>query len=204
LADLARVEGVVLIVIDTFHSLFLTEDVNDYASVNAGMLLLERLAERSEAHVTFSHHARKGRTQEPDPEEALGSQAFRGKVDAIFFYSERTEPDQPTYYTLRAWSRDGPEIPETTIRLQEDAKGYPWPTLGLKRAEVSHHRIKGRVLDYVAAQPEPPLQEDVIREVQGSTTDVRKAIGELVDAGRLDREGEGKKNDPYHLRVPAR
>ncbi|GAG52747.1 unnamed protein product, partial [marine sediment metagenome] len=163
-----------------------------------------KLAEDTGAHVAISHHNRKGKVGEiPDPEDALGSQAFRGSVDAFATYVKRQDdPDQPAYFTVTILGRDGRELGETHSRLVQELGlgGFAWPVLGSTRSEVRTRDVRARILETLE-NGEAIERKDLLKAIPGKASDVLDAIESLVRADKIERSGKGKRGDPYMFRA---
>jgi hypothetical protein len=191
-AMLATVDPV-FVVVDTLQHLLGVPDLNDYARVVSALAPVLGLVRERRTHLQLVHHAGKGERIGFDA--ILGSTGILGTVDVAMLV-RRHEDHTRTITTLQ---RQGIDLAESVLTL--DGRGEP--QLGPVRAEYEQQQLDGRVLAWLAGQPEPVTREDVELHVEGRAADVRAALYRQRDTGRVARTGKGAKGDPYLYACPA-
>ena len=176
-----------LVIIDPLFRFTRVADANDYAQMTTALEPLLRLSRDSGVCVLFTHHSNKGRGWDGD--ETLGSTAIFGAVDTLLSI-RRTD----RYRTIYSRQRYGKDLEETVIRL-DDAGA--WVEVGGSRTEVDKRETGEAILQYLRTQDEPVGEPDITDNVEARTTLIRSALRSLVAAGKVKRQGSGRKADPF-------
>jgi hypothetical protein len=186
LREIVKTYEPVLIIIDPWHRFTRVRDVNDYAAVYNAMEPLVSLARESGAHLTFTHHGRKGGGSNGDG--VLGSTALFGSVDTLI-EMRRTEHHR----TISSIQRYGVDMPESIVDMDPATFRI---SLGGTRQEADAHETGEEILQWLGDRA--PVDEPTIRDsVAGRTSVIVEALRQLVQSGRVQRVGDGKKGSPY-------
>lgn len=149
------------------------------------------LARETGTHVLCVHHEGKGDRQGGDA--ILGSTAIFGAVDTAISL-KRSE----RYRTISSTQRYGLDLEETTLRFDPTTRII---TLGETREAEEGARIGEEILAYLEAKGAPMTEADIDNGVEGKTRIRRKALRDLVAAGRIRRSGRGGKSAPFRYAV---
>ena len=187
LEEMIEDERPVLVVVDTLAHLLRVRDLNDYAEVTRRMQPLLALTRQSKAHLLFLHHSRKGGGSHGA--EALGSTALTGLVDVIVSLKRGEH-----YRSISSTQRHGKPIEDLVLSM--DPETGIIETAGTK-AEVDIQTTGEEILAFLEEQEEPVTRQDIESHIEGRTKAIRGALKRLVEQGKIDRSGAGKKNDPY-------
>jgi AAA domain len=186
LREIVKTHEPVLIIIDPWQLFTRVRDVNDYAAVYNAMEPLMRLARESGAHLAFTHHGRKGGGSYGDG--VLGSTALFGSVDTLI-EMRRTEHHR----TISTFQRYGVDMPESIVEMDPATFRI---SLGGTRQEADAHETGEEILQWLGDRT--PVDEPTIRaNVAGRTGVIVEALRQLVNSGRVQRAGDGKKGSPY-------
>jgi hypothetical protein len=177
-----------LVIIDPLLKFARVKDANDYAQVNGALEPLLDLARKSGAHVVLVYHAGKGEKSDA-VDAACGTTAFAAAVDTVLVL-KRTE----RYRTLQTVQRYGADLPETVLDFDSGRRAV---LLGAEKSAADSQRITEGILDYLRGASAPAKEAEINEAVEGSTKLQRAALRELVEAGKVLREGSGRKGDPY-------
>lgn len=176
-----------LIIVDPLFRFTRVRDCNDYAAVTSALEPLLTLARETNAHVLAVHHLGKGKRDGGDA--ILGSTAIFASVDTALLL-KRTEK----FRTLRSIQRYGEDLEEVTLNM-DTTTGLI--SVGSSRKEAEEDAVAGLIFDYLATQTEP-IEEPLIHEHVEARKGVKvKALRRLVEQGNVNRQGEGKKGNPY-------
>jgi putative DNA primase/helicase len=182
-----------LVIIDTVARLLKLRDISDYAQVTAALDGVLRLARASGAHIMLLHHAPKGSDGRDAVDAPLGSIAIGGTVDVAFHMKRAPDGSR----TLAAIARVGEDLPESVVVLDEAG----WPVLAGTRRDLLRREAEGDILEFLSER-DPATRAEILEAVGGRTEAVLSALGELVAAGLVLREGSGRRGDPYLYSVP--
>jgi len=188
LNELARIWTPRLIIIDPLFRFISVRDGNDYASVTKALEPLVNLARDTGAHVMCVHHLGKGEKNGADA--ILGSTAIYAAVDTAILL-KRSEK----YRTIHSVQRYGTDLEESVIEF--DAETRTSKISGTK-TEAEIDRIGKEICNYISAQKEPVFEKDIKENIEGTNAYRVKALRNLVDTGKVIREGKGGKGDPYN------
>ncbi|WP_038040157.1 AAA family ATPase [Thermorudis peleae] len=194
LVTLVGSEGYDLVVFDALPNLWCVVDENDASETVSALLPLQAIASAGAA-VLLLRHPRKG-----DGGQATagrGSGAIAGFVD-IIVEMRRLEPEQPddTRRVLTIYSRYEPF--EVVVRWDGDGV---YETLGTPAAyavEAQCAQLLAALVDSGAA-----TTEDLAKATGLPYPTVAQRLKALHQAGRVHRDGSGKRGDPYRWSVPG-
>jgi predicted ATP-dependent serine protease len=177
----------VLVIIDTLFRFVTIKNGNDYAEVTAALTPILSLARENGAHLMVIHHARKGAGDSGD--SMLGSTAIFGSVDTAIIL-KRTDSNR----TIETQQRYGTDIEQTVLVFDEATQTT---SLGGTKEEENIQNIENEMLGFLSFQTQSCMEHEVVDAVEGRTGNKRKALRSLVAKGQVQRDGTGKRNDPY-------
>jgi hypothetical protein len=181
-----------LIVVDTFQRFARLRDINDYALTTNALDTLMHVARESGAHLLMTHHGKKSGGEDGDA--VLGSTGLFGAVDTLIEMRRRG-----ARRTLRSFQRYGTDIEETIIELDGDT--YLLSETG-SVAEADRHDAESSILAWLEERPEPAPRDEILEAIGGRAKVCVDALKALAANGRVIREGNGKKGDPFRFSVP--
>jgi hypothetical protein len=123
----------------------------------------------------------------------LRSTAIFGAVDTALMMRR----DQDGTRVMSSRQRYGTDMPDSILTLDEATRRIGLGTSGTRPdAAVMHERVL-LALD-------TPMEESLLRsKVAGDNNLAARALRDLVDDGRVERSGGGKRGDPYvYARAP--
>jgi len=192
LCDLVRERKPRLVVVDPLVRLARIKDEKAYAETYAALGPLIDTARETGTHVMLLHHS--GKSVKADPTDSpLGTTAIAGAV-ATLIVLKRTAK---SYRTVQTVQRIGEEMPETVLLFDPKTKRL---SIGGTREEAETETVSGEILEFLQAAMELKTEPEITEAVEGKTKFARKALRQLVEQGRLSREGGGKRGDPYRYR----
>jgi len=168
-----------LVVIDSFRGAFRVEDEN---STEAGVVLrdLQKVAMETGWLILVIHHFNKTK------KEFSGSGDFYAAPDVLIKWS-RPDPNEPG--TLKAEGRMAPVEP-MAVSLNLDSVQF----LG-DAGQLGREKEEQRILSCLTT--EPASANDVAAELDMPIGSARSYLAKLVEKGKCDRIGEGKRGSPY-------
>jgi putative DNA primase/helicase len=191
LCELVRERKPRLVVIDPIIRLARIKDERAYAETYAALGPLIDVARETGTHVMFLHHS--GKSAKTDVVDSpLGTTAIGG-VPATLIVLKRTE----SYRTIQTVQRTGEETPETVLQFNRETKRL---SIGGTRDQAETEKLSGEILELLQAAGEWKTEPYITDAVEGKTKFVRRALRQLVEQGKVSREGEGKRGDPYRYR----
>jgi hypothetical protein len=177
----------VLVIIDPLSRVLRVRDFNDYGGMARGLEPLVDLARKMNCHILALHHDSK--MERSGGDALLGSTAIFGAVDCHIQLKKRDKSR-----TISTTQRYGEDIPETVIELDKET--------GVITGQGDFQsfmlwKAKDAILRNLTNSEE--ITELQIKErVEGFSQGViSKALRELVEGKKLNRQGEGKKGKPY-------
>ena len=177
----------VLAIVDPFQRLVRSPDLNDYSSVSLALEPLMQIARDTGCHILLIHHANKGISRESG-DSILGSTAIYGSMDCALIM-KRSE----SYRTIESIQRYGEDLPRTVLTF-DIVTGLTSSGGSLEDVEVAEcgKAIIELLIDHETTEKE--IKEG-ITDHKGGT--VSKSLRLLCQEGKVQRQGLGKKGDPY-------
>ena len=170
----------VLVIIDPLFRFTRVADTNDYARVTAALEPLLALARTTGTHVLCCHHAPKGERQGGDA--VLGSTAIFGSVDTAIFLKRTCE-----HRIIYTHQRYGEDMEETVLCFNRDSRLV---SLGPTREEEAIQKASDAILEQLSVKKNEAMTEaQVCEEVEGKNFHIRKALRDLLQAGKVIRSG---------------
>jgi hypothetical protein len=176
----------VLLVVDPLFRLLSVKDEKAYAEMYSALGPLIDVARETGTHICCLHHSSKLAKSEAI-DAPLGSTALGGAVSTLLVM-RRTE----TYRTLQTVQRIGEDLPETVLQFDPASKRL---ALGGSR-ELEEVRSVGEEILAALGSGSMTAQE-LSDSVEARTTFQRRALREMTESGQIQREGTGKRGDPY-------
>jgi hypothetical protein len=182
----------VLAIIDPLSRVLRVRDFNDYALMSRGFEPLIDLARKTNCHILALHHDSK--LDRAGGDALLGSTAIFGAVDCHIQLRKRNEGR-----TVSTTQRYGEDLAETVVELDK--------TTGIITAQGDLQSfILKQAGDEImtAIRTGEVLTERQIKErIEGFSQGViSRALREMVERHDLQRDGEGKKGNPFTYSKP--
>ena len=178
-------EHPLLVIVDPLLRMVRMRNVNEYSEATLALEPWHALARTSGAHIMFVHHTGKGDREGGDA--ILGSTALYAAVDTALIMKPREGGR-----TIESTQRYGEDIEKTVLNF--DSEGGIIDAAGT----VEVHEMKRARDDILEFLTDNRTDEKSIQgAISGSTALIRKALRELVDEGKVSRDGAGHKGDPY-------
>lgn len=192
-----------VLVMDTISNLWPVRDENDAAQVQSALMPLHGLVDSTMA-LLLVHHLRKGDGQEATA--SRGSGALTAFVDIIAELRRYCPGDRRDRRRVLSGFGRYREVPDEIVaELTEDGTAYR--ALG-DRAETTTRDIRRVLFKLLPGAPPGLSYEDLAEAWPGETAPKRTAmvaaLGRLLDAGEVRREGRGKRGSPHTWWNPER
>ncbi|MFC2024316.1 AAA family ATPase [Chloroflexota bacterium] len=177
----------VMAIVDPLQRLVRIPDLNDYSVVSLALEPLMQIARDTNCHLLLIHHATKGINRESG-DSILGSTAIFGSVDCALIM-KRSE----SYRTIESIQRYGEDLPRTVLTFDV---GTGLTSSGGSLEDVELAKCGEAILALLVEH------EMVEAEIKEGITDhkggiVSKSLRLLCQGGKIQRQGLGKKGDPY-------
>ena len=196
----AKDAGARLVVVDTLQRCFPTLDINDYGQTVDLMGRFQSGAREAECAVLVLHHNNKRAGEYED--HSIGVMGSQGLFGTAAILASLTRDGRGAW--LLTEGRYGRNLPKTLLEFCEDTMRYRAAgTEGEIRETERRQRVREtaeRVLEIVRSSP-GIARQDLIAETGGDTTICLDAIRELLSAGRIARDGQGRKGSPFTYRA---
>lgn len=187
----------VLVVIDTMQFFLGIAEINEYGQVVNALRSILDLFRGTRCAVLVTHHAGKGDRQAFDA--ILGSTGILGTVDTAILVKRRPDDQSRTIATMqRMHAPGGEDMPETVLTLDDHTE----PTLAGTREQYDLDHMADRMLAHLTTQPDWVEYPAWLDAVEGNKQQKIKAATALFGARRVERQGGGKKNNPFLFRIP--
>jgi hypothetical protein len=176
----------VLVVIDPLFRAVRVQDSSAYAEMTAAFDPILRLAQSTGCHVLVLHHASKMSTDATNA--ALGSTAIAGSVDSIFHLNNLAGER-----TIEAVLREGDASPKAVLTIDPETEQI---SLSGTVEERERGKVRDAILEITAEAWLPG--NGITDGVEGRTTYIRSELRNLVQDGKLAKEGKGGKGGKFH------
>ncbi len=182
-----------LIVIDPLMRFLRIRDGNSYSEVTAATAQLLKFVRERDLHVMTVHHTAKRLTDDPR-DATLGSQAFNGAVDTILTLQEHQGNRM-----ISSAQRYGAGLEKTPINW-DDSRRYMSLGNANERELARGEEVRNAILRFLASNGCSSFQE--IRSAIGvKNLTVHNECQNLIAQEVLIREGSGRRNEPFKLRL---
>jgi hypothetical protein len=190
-----------LIVFDTLSNLWPVTDENNAAEVQAALMPLQALSERTAVLVV--HHLRKADGTEATA--ARGSGALPAFVDTILELRRFDATDRnDTRRVVTAFGRDDETPPELVIKLERESGEYD---LVGDRRDMAKREIRDVLLE-ILPRARPGFTFDDLKEKWPGTCPKRATLAEVLaegtDRNEWIRDGEGVRGRPLSFWIQER
>lgn len=187
-SDLVRQRRPVLVVIDPLFRMARIRDEKAYAETYAALGPLIDVAREAGTHVLLTHHA--GKSAKSDAiDSPLGSTAIGGAVCTLILL-KRTE----SLRTVQSVQRIGQDLSETVLEFDPETHSL---SLGAAKADADLQSVADGILEYLQSADGKKSEPEIGEAVEGKTSAKRKALRLLRESGKIDREGTGRRGDPF-------
>jgi hypothetical protein len=192
-----------IVIVDTIRRFMPPKDENDSASVSLALApFVDLQQELPRTAIVLVHHTKKSLSSDGEITDIAGSHAFTAEVDAILLLAPVKEQKRQRVLTPiagRLWTLSPEPL---VLELSEDASEYR--VVGTAEEvlpETQARSTKEKILHALRVLGEATATEITqwLRE-QGeavSESRVKHLLGELHSEGQIEREGSGKRNEPY-------
>jgi Predicted ATP-dependent serine protease len=192
-----------IVIVDTIRRFMPAKDENDSALVAAALAPFVDLTQHlPRTAIVLVHHTKKSLSSEGEITDIAGSHAFTAEVDAILLLAPVKEQKRQRVLTPiagRLWNLSPEPL---VLELSEDGSEYR--VVGTAEEvlpETQARSTKEKILHALRVLGEATATEITqwLRE-QGeavSESRVKHLLGELHCEGQIEREGSGKRNEPY-------
>jgi AAA domain len=175
-----------LVIIDSLSRFWSIKDENNNAEVLRELSPLLDIAHETNTTVLLVHHERKSGGE--DGRGIRGGSALFGAVDQAILL-ERLVGEPSNKRILKTIGRYD-STPEIIIELHEN----DYEIVGTPQELSEAGRVE-KVLDVLTAEPQ--TVEVIMERASVSRKQCDKALRLLVDQGKVDQAGEGKRGDPH-------
>jgi len=199
-----------LVVVDTLAKLWPVREENDAGQVDEALMPLKKLTEIG-ASVMLIHHTRKSGGE--NFVGSRGSGALPSFVDNIIEFDRHSSNQKDCKRIIRAVGRNGDDVPESLLC---ELRNGQYVGLGdPDTPEARTGQTGGTAPDWKrilrqAVESFGPCYS-TMKEIQESfkalngkgvrAADLVACLSEWFEGGELERDGLGKKDDPYKFRV---
>ncbi len=179
----------VLTIIDPLSRIVRVRDFNDYGAMSRALEPLIDLARKTNCHIHALHHDGKGERDGGDA--LLGSTALFGAVDCHLQMKKRERGR-----TILSTQRYGEDMPETVVELEAETG------LLIMQGDLQAVLQTDKKAEILASMSntEELTEADVKERIGGAQGLISRAIRSLVEEGKVIRNGEGKRGNPYTYR----
>lgn len=179
----------VLIIIDPLIRCVMIRNTNDYAEVSEALDPYISLARRFNTHLMFVHHANKHGGEFGN--EVMGTQAITGGVDTII--SLKNTNGQRMF---RAWGRDGVDIPDTMLTLEDG-----WMEVVGTKTEARADELRNGVINLLEDSNEPMGTEEIQKALACKRDTLIGVLKKAVEDGDIKavKGGESGRKTLYKI-----
>ncbi len=194
-ATLKQMPEVKLVIIDPLVNFLPNVDMDNYGQIAPALADLVEVAEKRGVVLLAIHHLKKRATEEAG-DAILGSSAIIAAMcTSIFLTGEMGDTRK-----IRTSQRYGSRLDYTELEFDESSKAF---SIGQtvkcqqeKRAANTKETYRSNILAHISGNPGIG-QAALLTLVGGNTRGVLAAVGELVEQGKIRRDGEGGKSSPF-------
>lgn len=187
-------KGVRVVIIDVLQRLFRFENVNDYSEVTNALEPLLEAAREHKCHILLLHHAKKEAGDDLD--SAIGSSAIRGLAYAYLHLKRLPNSERRI---LRSDQRGGKNFSEVQIAFGRD----DWLEVGGTREEAEIEDAKPKIKEFLEAEGREVTEKEIRAAVPIRYIIISKALRQMFKADEIQRQGRGRKNDPFRYSLTA-
>lgn len=156
-------------------------------------------ATRGGLAVLLPMHTRKGGGEDGDA--IRGSTAFAGGADIILELERPTGQNPPPRQRVLAALSRYPQTPGVLVIEHDLETGWSVVGEGQDRRDSRAVADKVALLNELPASPPGLTRKDLENALEAPHQQWSRTLQQLIDAGDVKRDGEGKKGDPYRYRI---
>lgn len=195
--------GAVLIVIDSwaFWAAFAPERENDAGATQQVMAALDEAC-REDLAVLLVHHQRKRGGEFGTG--VRGSGAGLGAADALIeleYMGDDAPGNQRRLVAVSRWAGATPDV----LVVDHNPRNGTWRVVGeaTDRASAEHVGVAEKLLDAMPGEAPGATEEELVELLEADRRKLHAPLKKLLDQGLVERNGEGKKGNPYRYRRNA-
>jgi hypothetical protein len=98
---------------------------------------------------------------------------------------------------VQSVQRIAQDLTETVLEFDTETRSL---SLGAAKVDADIQSLADGILEYLQSVDGAKTEPEIGDAVEGKTSIKRKALRLLVEAGKIDREGAGKRGDPFRYR----
>jgi hypothetical protein len=186
-----------LVVIDTIGRIRNgTLELNDYISTGGWLEPLLYLAHETDACVCLLYHDNKAGRHAIGYDaifSVLGSVGIAATIDQLIGLRRKSD-DSRTFFTVGRYG----DTPETVMGFDLDSESLT--ALGTAK-DIAIRQLKVDITSVLGAGELG--RAELRNQVTGKTENIVKALSELVDDGKVEKTGSGRRGDRTIFRLPA-
>ena len=187
LVDVIKRNGYKLVIIDTLQRFFQLEDDSSYSEATNRMAPLDNQADEIGFHILYVHHSGKNGSY-------LGSTAFKAMCPTFLELMRVGELQQRI---LKSDNRHGNNFESVAI-----GKKHGWLEIAGTYEDAQVNEVMPKIRELLEVHDGEGVSETTIRkEMPARGIITSKAIRSMLDAGTIERTGQGKKGDPYRYHL---
>jgi hypothetical protein len=195
LMDMIKKFSVKIAIVDTLQRFFHIDDINDSSKVVAAMDPLDLEIKKIGCHAMYLHHANR-RGNENYLDAALGSNSLKGMCPYYFHLGRMGETQQRI---LSTDFRSGKNFERVSIKI-DSKTGWAYVAGTYEDAIVDD--TTPQVIQFLELEPEA-TEPTIRKNISARGIFVSKALRELYKTGRVERQGKGRKGDPFRYTLAA-
>ena len=181
-------EEIGMLIVDSLTKFWQLEDSASDVQVTREIGILMEISRMANMAVVVIHHTRKSGGGGEDLLDVAGSYAVLGTVDVAITF-KRDPPNGDTARILKTIGRYGSgNLVVTFADGRYSAMGDP--------AALAAERLEQAVLDVVTDEPQDTAE--IAKAAEKSRSRVADVLKAAFGRGAIQREGDGKRGNPYH------
>jgi hypothetical protein len=181
----------VLIVVDPLFLLLDVKDENAYVAMYKALRPLIDIARTTGTHILGLHHAPKI-SRRDTIDSALGSTALGAAASTLLVMRKIADRR-----TIESVQRMGQNMAETFLSFDSIARRFDLGEARSLDEEAKREQVLMEALDNEAELTEQQIRSQVV----GRTTGKSKTLRKLIAEGEIERDGSGRRGDPYRYRI---
>lgn len=174
-----------LVVIDPLFRFLRIKDGNDYAEVTRAFEPLVDIARDAGTHICLLHHMGKG--ERSDADAVLGSTGLFAAVDTLIMLN-KTDGAR----VAKSVNRYGRDLDDCVLKLDPNTEII---SVEGTVKEVRDQAAQGKIREVLESEDLP--ESEIRARIGGDHAEVVHALRSMRDIGQINRNGAGKKGDPY-------
>jgi archaellum biogenesis ATPase FlaH len=194
-ATLKQLPDVKLVIIDPLVNFLPNVDMDNYGQTAPALADLVETAEKRGVVILAIHHLKKRATEEAG-DAILGSSAIVAAMcTSIFLTGEMGDMRK-----IRTSQRYGSRLDYTELEFDESKRvfsiGHSVKSQQEKRVTSTKETYLSNIVAHISDNPGID-QRTLLGLVGGNTKGILTAVNDLIEQGKIRREGKGEKGSPY-------